>query len=616
MEATRIFDLLGHYEKTYGNVSDVLAVKREGKWEKFSLEDYRNMANNFSYGLMELGLKKGDKIATVSNNRPEWNFTDMGAAQLGVVHVPIYPTISTEEFEFVLEHSEAKILIVSNAILYVKLLPIVSKLPQFLGFYTFNPIEGAQNFKDIIQLGKENAHKHAEKLEEIKKTVQTNDLTSIIYTSGTTGIPKGVMLSHNNFLSNVDATYNILPAKSGDKAISFLPLCHVLERMVNYLYQYKGIRVYYAESIDSIVDNMQDIKPDIFVSVPRVLEKIYDRILLKGKSLTGIKRKLFHWAVELALKFELNNENGALYAKQLAIADKLIFSKWRDALGGNVKYVIVGGAALQPRLARTFWAANIHVYEGYGLTETSPVVAVNQDIYPYIKFGSVGPIIDKVSVKIAEDGEILVKGPNLMLGYYKSPEKTTEAVDEEGWFHTGDIGVILEHNILKITDRKKEIFKLSGGKYVAPQVIENKLKESFFIEQAMVVGEGEKFAATLISPNYEFLHDWCSKEKIHYRDNIDLLENPKVIERYLEEIEKVNKTLGKTESIKKFALVCEAWTTENGALSPTLKLKRKVLKKRYKVKLDRLFGYTDQDGNLLKRDENGHLIPTGLINED
>ncbi len=616
MEATRIFDLLGHYEKTYGNVSDVLAVKREGKWEKFSLEDYRNMANNFSYGLMELGLKKGDKIATVSNNRPEWNFTDMGAAQLGVVHVPIYPTISTEEFEFVLEHSEAKILIVSNAILYVKLLPIVSKLPQFLGFYTFNPIEGAQNFKDIIQLGKENAHKHAEKLEEIKKTVQTNDLTSIIYTSGTTGIPKGVMLSHNNFLSNVEATYNMLPTKSGDKAISFLPLCHVLERMVNYLYQYKGIRVYYAESIDSIVDNMQDIKPDIFVSVPRVLEKIYDRILLKGKSLTGIKRKLFHWAVELALKFELNNENGALYAKQLAIADKLIFSKWRDALGGNVKYVIVGGAALQPRLARTFWAANIHVYEGYGLTETSPVVAVNQDIYPYIKFGSVGPIIDKVSVKIAEDGEILVKGPNLMLGYYKSPEKTTEAVDEEGWFHTGDIGVILEHNILKITDRKKEIFKLSGGKYVAPQVIENKLKESFFIEQAMVVGEGEKFAATLISPNYEFLHDWCSKEKIHYRDNIDLLENPKVIERYLEEIEKVNKTLGKTESIKKFALVCEAWTTENGALSPTLKLKRKVLKKRYKVKLDRLFGYTDQDGNLLKRDENGHLIPTGLINED
>jgi long-chain acyl-CoA synthetase len=616
MEPTRIFDLLPYYKKTYGNVSDALAVKRKGIWEKYSIDDYMQQSNYFSYGLMELGFKKGDKIATVSNNRPEWNIVDMGSSQVGVVHVPIYPTISTEEFEFIFKHAEAKIIIVSTAILYVKMLPIVAKLDNLNDIYTFNQIEGAKNFADIIELGKANAHKYETQLEDIKKSIHPRDLLSIIYTSGTTGQPKGVMLCHENFLSNVDATYGVLPAQPGDKAISFLPLCHVLERMVNYLFQFKGVKVYYAESIDTMVENMQEIKPDIFVAVPRVLEKIYDKILLKGKSLTGIKRKIFHWAVELALKFELNNANGALYAKQLAVADKLIFSLWRAALGGNVKYIIVGGAALQPRLARTFWAAGIHVYEGYGLTETSPVISVNQDKYPYIEFGSVGPIIDNVQVKIAEDGEILTKGPNLMLGYYNNVEKTTEAIDEEGWFHTGDIGIILPHNILKITDRKKEIFKLSGGKYVAPQAIENKLKESFFIEQAMVVGEGEKFAAALISPNYEFIHDWCAKEKIHFRDNIDLLEDSRIIERMQEEIEKVNKTLGKTETIKKFLMVCEQWTTDNGALSPTLKLKRKVLKKRYAVKLDRLYGYTDKNGDLLKRDENGQLIPTGLINEE
>ena len=616
MEATRIFDLLDDYKKSYGDIDDALAVKRGGKWEKFSIDDYITHSNYFSYGLMELGLKKGDKIATVSNNRPEWNFTDMGSAQLGIVHVPIYPTISSDDFEYVLEHAEAKILIVSNAILYVKLLPIVAKIDNLKEIYTYNNIEGAKNFNEIIELGKANADKHKKELEAIKKTIQPNDLTSIIYTSGTTGNPKGVMLSHNNFLTNVKATINVLPAKHGHKAISFLPLCHVLERMVNYLYQSKGVRIYYAESIDSLVADMQEINPEIFVSVPRVLEKIYDKILLKGKALTGIKRNLFHWAVELALKFELNNENGAMYTKKLAIADKLIFTKWRDALGGNIKYVISGGAALQPRLARTFWAAGIHVFEGYGLTETSPVISVNQDFYPYVKFGSVGPIIDKVEVKIAEDGEILTKGPNLMLGYYNAPEKTAEAIDSEGWFHTGDIGVILDHNILKITDRKKEIFKLSGGKYIAPQVIENKLKESFFIEQAMTVGENEKFAAALISPNYEFIHDWCSKEKIHYRDNIDLIENPKVLERMQEEIEKVNKTLGKTESIKKFLLVCEQWTTENGALSPTLKLKRKVLKKRYSVKIQKIFGHSENNGNLLKRDEEGNVISSGNSKEE
>jgi len=607
MKATRIFDLLPLYLEKYGNVSDALAVKRNKKWELFSTKEYIDNVNNLSYGLLELGLKKGDKIATVSNNRPEWNFTDMATAQTGIVQVPIYPTISSQDYEYILQHCEAKIVIVSDAKLYVKLLPIVNKLDSIQKIYTFNQLEGTKNFYEIIKLGKENAAKHQEELNETKKSITPRDLLTIIYTSGTTGRPKGVMLCHENFLSNVEATLDIHPMQAGEKAISFLPLCHVLERMLNYLYQSKGVKIYYAESIDSLVENMNEIKPNTFVTVPRVLEKIYDRILLKGKSLSGIKRKIFQWAIDLALKFEFTNSS--LYWKQLKIADSLVYKIWREALGGNVHTIIVGGAALQPRLARTFWAAGINVNEGYGMTETSPVVSVSKVDYPYIKFGSVGPIIDKVQVKIADDGEILIKGPNVMLGYYNNEEKTKETIDSEGWLHSGDIGIIQEHNILKITDRKKEMFKLSGGKYIAPQVVENKLKESFFIEQAMVVGENEKFAAALLSPNFEFLHDWCTKEKIHYRDNIDLIVDQRVLKRFQEEIDKINKTLGKTESIKKFLLVCETWSPENGALSPTLKLKRKDLKIKYKIKLDYLYNYTDENGNLLKRNEDGTIVP-------
>jgi len=421
-------------------------------------------------------------------------------------------------------------------------------------------------------------------------------MVSIIYTSGTTGLSKGVMLSHRNFVSNVLATQPILPIDQTHMFLSFLPLCHVLERMVNYLVMSKGAAVYYAESIDTIGENLKEVHPDGFTTVPRVIEKVYDKILLKGKELKGIKRMLFYWSVDLGLKYQLNQANGWWYEKKLKIANKLVFSKWREATGGKIKVIISGGAALQERLARVFHAAQIPIMEGYGLTETSPVISVNYPHYPLLQFGSVGPILDNLDVKIAEDGEILMKGPSLMMGYYKDPERTAEVIDEEGYFHTGDIGEIGEHNILKITDRKKEIFKLSTGKYIAPQLVENLFKESAFIEQIMVVGEKEKYAAAIICPTFEFLHGWCVKNNITFRDNKDLIQRPEVIARYQQEVDKVNKSLGNYRQVKKFELTCQEWLTETGELSPTLKLKRKFLKEKYKIKLDRMYGYTTDPG--------------------
>ncbi|MBU3927641.1 MAG: AMP-dependent synthetase/ligase, partial [Bacteroidetes bacterium] len=397
---------------------------------------------------------------------------------------------------------------------------------------------------------------------------------------------------------NVLGTTDILPVNDSARFLSFLPLCHVLERMVNYLVQNKGASVYYAESIDTIGDNLREINPQGFTAVPRVIEKLYDKLILKGKELTGVKRALFFWAVDLGLKYELNKANGWAYELQRSIADKLIYSKWRAALGGNLQVVISGGAALQERLARVFNCAGIPIMEGYGLTETSPVISVNQKKYPFMQFGTVGPVIDNVQVKIAEDGEILMKGPNLMLGYYKDKTKTDEVIDKDGWFHTGDIGVLLDHNILKITDRKKEIFKLSTGKYVAPQIVENRFKESSFIEQIMVVGENEKFAAAIICPTFHFLHAWCNRYGIKFRDNKDLIQKPKVIARYQQEVDKINKSLGNHQQIKKFELTCSDWTPESGELSPTLKVKRSFIKEKYKIKFDRLYGYTDESGHV------------------
>jgi len=597
MEIRRTFDIVDQLVEKYQR-DDALAVKRNGQWEKFSSLQYKEFVDDFSYGLLAAGFKKGDKILTVSNNRPEWNFMDMGMSQVGVVHVPIYPNNGPKEYEHILVHSDARIAIGASKE-YCDILALHAKgAPNIKKIYSIDAVEGVPNWMEFVELGRKNREKYKKELQQIKDSIEPRDLMSIIYTSGTTGLSKGVMLCHENFVSNVNATKDILPVNGSEMFLSFLPLCHVLERMVNYLVMSVGAAVYYAESIDTLGDDMRDIKPHGFTSVPRVIEKIFDKIMLKGKGLTGIKKALFFWAVNLGLKYELNKANGWWYETQLKLANKLIFSKWRDATGGRIKVIISGGAALQARLARVFHAARIPVMEGYGLTETSPVISVNFPYYPKLQFGSVGPILDNLDVKIAEDGEILMKGPSLMLGYYKDDEKTKEAIDENGYFHTGDIGEIGEYNILKITDRKKEIFKLSTGKYVAPQVVENRFKESDFIEQIMVVGDSEKFAAAIICPNFEFLHGWCFKNKITFRDNRDLIQIPEVLARYQQEVDKINLSLGQHRQLKKFELTCQEWLTETGELSPTLKVKRKFLKEKYKVKLDRLYGYTDEDGNV------------------
>ncbi len=586
----RTFDLLTNAEKNFPK-EIALAVKRHGKWETFSTADYRKYTDLFSIALLNKGFKKGDKIATVSNNRPEWNFVDMGMTQLGCVHVSIYPTISDTEYQHILSHSEAKMLIVSDKDLYERLKHFVKDIDTLEDIYTFDDVKGAKNWQELFV---DNAEKEMElfpMIENKKKEVTEDDLLTLIYTSGTTGLSKGVMLTHKNVISNVymsqDYVANLQP---GDRALSFLPMCHILERTGNYVWQSVGLSIYYAESIETIVENLQEIKAHTFITVPRVFEKIYDKIILKGREMTGIKKSIFFWAVKIGDKYNPNpKERSRLYNMQLSIARKLVLNKWKEALGGHLKGVISGGAALQPRLARIFWAAGILVQEGYGLTETSPVVAANKSYYPYIRFGWVGVLADGVEVKIADDGEILVKGPNVMKGYYKDPEKTREVIDSDGWFHTGDIGELDDMRMLRITDRKKEIFKLSGGKYVAPQMIENIFKESMFIEQLMVVGENKKFTAALIVPDFDYLHKWCSLHNIKYRDNKELIRKPKVIARYQQEVDLYNKQLGHTEQIKVFRLVCENWSTETGELSPTLKLKRRVILKKYNHLIEEIY---------------------------
>ena len=586
MEETRLFDLLSRFENRYPDKKDVFASKEKGNWLTYSTSEYVRMSRLVSYGLMALGYEKGQRIVTVSNNRPEWNILDMGMMQAGLIHVPIYPNISDEEYLFIFEHSEARILIVSDRELYEKLNPIAAKVQLLDKIYTFDQIEGVSNWKELLETGEKfNDENSRIRLEEIKNSIGANDLATIIYTSGTTGMPKGVMLSHWNFMYQVQQIKKIITIDHRHKVLSFLPLCHVLERIGGYTFQFMGISIYYAESIERIADNIREISPDGFVTVPRLLERVYDKIIAKGKALNGIKKNLFFWAVGLGLRFN-EKGNGLYYRLRLKLADKLIFSKWREALGGNIKLIISGGAALQPRLARIFWAARIPLQEGYGLTETAPVICVNREKYPGMLIGTVGPKLgEEQEVKIASDGEILFKGPNLMLGYLKDETLTASVIDEDGWFHTGDVGEFVEGEYLKITDRKKEMFKLSTGKYVAPQPIENLFKESLFIEQLMVVGENQKYTGALISPNFEFLHSWCHRKNIHYRENKDLVQMPEVISRYQLEIDKYNQKLGKTEQIKKFSLVCEEWTPQGGELSPTLKLRRRFVEEKYRNRL-------------------------------
>lgn len=587
IKVTRSFDF-AYYQLEKYNLKESLTTKYNGTWVSTSTQEYINKANAISRGLLKLGVKPGDKIAVISStNRTEWNILDVGITQLGALNIPIYPTISKDDYEYIFNHAEVTHCFLSDEELFIKANSIKDNVPTLKEIYSFEDIKNCKNWNEVLELGKDESNQA--QVEELKSKVKPDDLATIIYTSGTTGRPKGVMLSHNNLVSNVIDSYPRLPIEGEMKVLSFLPVCHVFERMLLYLYQYSGTSIYFAEAIDKIGDNLKEVKPSLMSVVPRLLEKVYDGIIAKGTELTGIKKLLFFWAVDIGLKYEPYRKNGWFYHQKLAIANKLIFSKWREALGGNLRTMVSGSAALQPRLARIFTAAKMHVMEGYGLTETSPVVSVNMYKNHMMKIGTVGKPIDNVEVKIAEDGEILIKGPNVMKGYYKDPEKTASVMTGE-YFHTGDKGEVDEDGFLKITGRKKEIFKTSGGKYIVPALLENEMKQSRFIEQILVIGEGQKMPAALIQPNFEFLRGWS---KIHHEpilgNNEDLIKNPHVIERIQKEIEKGNKNFGKWETIKRFELTPEVWGIDNGLLTPTMKPKRTEILEKYKHLYNKIY---------------------------
>lgn len=586
-DVTRLFDILPHYLKSYKPKDDVLAGKDNGQWVKYSINQYISAADNISFGLLKLGLLPGDNVATISGGRPEWNLVDMGIQQAGALHVPIYPTISEKDYKYILAHAGVKVIFVSGWDTYRKIEHIVGELEGLLGIYCFKETEGVKHLGELISLGQENPE--PAKVESIKAGIKTDDLATIIYTSGTTGHPKGVMLTHSNIISNFMAVKEIPPVGEEGRALSYLPLCHIYERMLVYLYQYLGISVYYAESPATVGDNLRDIKPHILSTVPRLLEKVFDRIMNSGRKLTGVKKIIFFWAVNVGKHYEMYGAKGPYFAIKLKIARKLVFSKWQEALGGNLKVIVSGGAALQPRLAHIFWAAGIPVLEGYGLTETSPVIAVNNFEENGVKFGTVGPILRNTTVKIAEDHEILCKGPGLMKGYYKEPELTSLAIDSDGWFHTGDLGTIEPEGHLKITGRKKEIFKTSFGKYVSPELVENMLKESPFIDALMVVGENQKYAAAIIAPDFNHLRSWCQIKGIPYTTNTEMIALERILKRFQKEIQKFNKLLGAAEQIKAFELLDTEWTVDSGELTATLKLRRTFLYGKYETTIDKLF---------------------------
>lgn len=586
-EVKRLFDIPRYQLAKYPK-SDMLTSKVNGQWIPWSTQKTLEHVDWFSLGLMEMGIKKGDTIAMISNNRPEWNICDIGILQIGAVDVPVYPTASAADYKFIFNDAEVKLCIVSGSELYAKVKSISAEVPSMKEIYSYDPLPGVKSWMEIIELGKKAAGRLSE-LRSISEGISENDLATLIYTSGTTGVPKGVMLSHKNIVSNSKGCMPRLPVDSKAIALSFLPICHIYERMLHYLYMISGVSIYFAESIDTVGDNLKEVKPNIFVAVPRLLEKVYDKIMAKGADLTGIKKKLFYWAVDLGMKYEPTG-NSAWYNFKLKIARKLIFSKWQEALGGNVRAIASGGAALQPRLARIFAAAGIPVMEGYGLTETSPVISVNCEMNNGIRIGTVGRRLEEVEVKIAEDGEICCKGPNLMLGYYKRPDLTAEVIDSEGWFHTGDIGIWVDNDFLKITDRKKEIFKTSGGKYVAPQPMENKFKESRFIEQIMVIGDGQKFPGALIVPAFAFIKEWAKMKGIQLSENHeDIIENKVVIDKIQQEVDVVNALFGDWERVKKFALLPAEFSVDSGELTPKLSLKRKFIMEKFKNKVDLIY---------------------------
>ena len=588
MTITRTFDLLDRYASNF-NRKNIINTKVNGKWEGYSTLEYIKLSHEFSYGLLNLKFKKDDKIVTISNNRPEWNFVDMGMAMLGIVHVPVFTSLTILEYKHIINHSEAKMIIVSDKSLYGKIKDACNDQKEKPIIYSFDKIEGVKNWHEIVETGSIFRDKYIALLENIKSSINECDFATLIYTSGTTGHPKGVMLSHQNLVQNFMAAAKIFQLKPSDRYLSILPLCHVGGRMGNYQTQYSGASIYYSENMGAIALNMQEIKPQGFDAVPRILEKIFDSVIAKGKKLTGIKKALFFWAVNVGLRYKLPNESSWIYKKQHAWADKLIFSKWREALGGNIELCGCGGASLQPRLERVFWACGIKILNMYGLTETSPIITINRRDLPYIKLGSVGALIDSVEVKIADDGEILCKGHNVMLGYYKEPELTAQVFDDEGWFHTGDIGQMVNGKFLEITDRKKEIFKLSSGKFVAPQIIEGKLKESILIEQCMVIGEQEKHASALIVPNFSYLTNWCKENGWSTIEKNEMILHEKIYNMFYNDINKTNKELNLHERISRFQLVPHIWGPDSGELSPTLKLRRKFILEKYEKEINKIY---------------------------
>ncbi len=593
MEPARLFDAIA-YQLEKKPLPDMLAGKSGGQWKKYSTQEVGEIVNQLSAGLLRLGIGPNDmtvegrdKVAIISKNRPEWVIVDLAVQQIGALLTPIYPTINVNELEFVLNDAQVKTIFVNDEDTFHKVLSIKSRVHSLTHIFTFEHVANARHWKEVLELG---YAEYTDQIRSISGKIKTEDAVTIIYTSGTTGVPKGVVLSHKNIVSNVFASSPCFPPGENMRSLSFLPLNHIFERMVTYLYLFNFTSIYYAESLDTIGENLKEVQPDMFTTVPRLLEKVYDKIMEKGNEQTGMKRKLFFWAHSLAEKFELNKPQGSWFDFQLSLANKIVFSKWREGLGGNLKCIVTGGAACQVRLIRIFTAAKIPIMEGYGLTETSPVISVNEYDENGRYFGTVGPIIKDVQVKIAEDGEILCKGPNIMMGYYKRPDLTAEVIDKDGWFATGDIGMIVDDKFLKITDRKKELFKTSGGKYVAPLPIENRLKESIFIEQAMVVGAERKFVGALIIPSFPNLREWCYKNHIPEGTNEELILNEQVIALYKDLAESFNKFFNHVEQIKKFELLSNEWTVDTGELTPKLSLKRKVIMEKYKDAIERIYG--------------------------
>jgi long-chain acyl-CoA synthetase len=590
-EKGRLFDCIS-VQMEKGGLSTMLAGKERGQWKNYGTKEVKEIVDRLSAGLLSLGVSPNDmsiegrdKIAIMCKNRPEWIMLDLAVQQIGAVLVPVYPTIGVNDLEFIFNDARVKYVFVNDEETYLKVLSIKSRVTSIKDIYSFEHTPNAKHWKEIMELA---TPELINSLQSISDKIGYEDLATLIYTSGTTGKPKGVMLSHKNILSNVMACIPCLPDFPNMKALSFLPLNHIFERMISYFYLYVGASIYYAESLDTIGDNLKEVKPDIFTTVPRLLEKVYDRIMLKGSELTGTKKKLFFWAHDLATRYELNKRQGMWYNLQLSLANKLIFSKWREGLGNNLKVIVSGGAAAQVRLIRIFTAAKIPVLEGYGLTETSPVISVNRYQTKDRMFGTVGPVMDKVQVRIAEDGEIQCKGPNVMMGYYKRPDLTAEVIHDE-WFDTGDIGTIVNNKFLKITDRKKELFKTSGGKYVAPLPIENKLKESIYIEQIMVVGAERKFVGALIVPSFSNLKEWCRANGIQATSPEEMIRNPKVLDMYKDLVESFNKYFNHVEQVKRFELLANEWSVDTGEMTPKLSLKRKVVMEKYRDSIERIY---------------------------